>query len=1794
MFRFLTIDKQNYIKDYIRNKILPNLAHSEFNQIIEFLYYLIEYISIRFSIEEEEYNNFLYQLQQNNHRDLIGIFNLLFPYIDDRNGTYELHHKIYYISDISIAKDNSIKDESKNSYLISNMQFNLYSDKEVELSVEHIKMNFYLLLETIDRISNKLFINWLNIRPITIDNYKNTLLYKNSIKLIGGGTNEFRLFGNKIKLLKYLYVPYDKLETGGENDLINDYIYHDKFQINYDKLLRHNGISIGDIYNTLYYDLFLDIVNIKWLIYQDCFENRNYDEIYIKKLNEHIIINELYFNIRWDELEIEKQNKFILRWNNFCNIVLNFINSNNNRSGYYFLLLSIIVFMERNYNKMNYIIKKYNYQKISNEINFEVVDADDINENDDIFNISNIDLVDRIKIIPVEFIYDYILESINLFIPTWYGRNIIEKRDITDYTLKFNYETYFTENNQYIDRENFLNEEKSIEKKMGLEFIRQNINLPENLTVKYKFIYNFAKSYVLQYIENKAYVRPNWYNRSLNDRINFINMLNYTYLDIKKKTLDSKKNSYLNAMSFTKYYSRTYKNNIFNNKEFGNYLGNYMFQFIKDKLIDIVFECHIYKGLLSEFVIDRYLTDKDHLGSTYDIRKKNLFKNIKSRVFTNDNISRYNNKGYYFLTDSIYGELNEIHINNKKNYFELLYSELNWYSFYSMDWVSQINFFHRYINNRVLLITGATGQGKSTQIPKLLLYGLKMIDRNNNGKVICSQPRIKPTVDNSERISFEMGVPILETSINNNNEKIFTFNSNIQYKTENNFHIVENHKGLLLKTVTDAILANELFKSPIFKDIERSLNDNEGSNGIEFNVYRKENKYDIIIVDESHEHNLNMDVILTIARDTIKLNNSLKLVIVSATMLDDEPLYRRYYKEIDDNFMYPPNNLNINDDFDRTYTDRRIHISPPGETTQFTVSEIYLDKETETYQEAEDLGINKVIELCSSIDKPGDILFFSLGKEDIHRICKKINSELSYTSKYICLPLYREIPIKWQDAYKNVKKITVNRIDLFDEIFPGKNIPKKVSEETYTNFILIATNIAEASITIDSLKIVIDTGYFINVSYDYIFNNYIVDKNKISESSRLQRKGRVGRVSSGTVYYMYKKDSRKYIKNTYDICKSNIYNILYKLSPNKTDENPIIPTLDWLEQIDKKINDDDVINQIKEKYEGFFKTKIFKNLITTQYSYYGYINYSIINLLSKKTNSELTLTSIKTFLDNIQINISIDNIYNKISDRSIRKLSGYDIKECIYDIYGKFYIIHPDEDIIKRNILTGDIINNNSDNHYYISKKIYYLLEKCFYYNLFINNNIQNNNIIAINNNDLYRWNFIKFDYEKSIYGRILNNLITERISDNDIINRSFYTTFIYAYICDVHNIVIIMIILLNVFNYKLSAMNKNYNFFKTLYKEDDLYIFYSIAKEIYNKYSELRKYDNYDKMIIFNEIEKKLFLDEKKVIFNNLRNKKNYWKLNIDIKIYKKYIKLFNQNKINSKNNIYDYINESPIDDKLIDNFFNILKSLSLEVDYNISKRILQDYIKIKNSFDRMINFYEVENRTNDLLWFKYNMSIDKSYDEYTNVKRAFIYGFGMNQTVIYDNGSFYDINNYKLSYKISKDSLTDISEMMIYLNRLKDEIYILINSNIDELTRCNLYNYNPFQIVNISLDYSNNVFVKLLNKFNSIHLNKNKYLSFLKTEYNMHTSFENLFTYANNFTEFLIKLFNTETNFNLYNQVNKQSGGVNNIKFKINKLPNFLNKYNISIFEFNYILYTLNKNYKIYIDDNYIKIKI
>ena len=1886
MTYFLDSGKKEYIDNIIKKNILKNLNDNEFSIIMIFLYNIINYVTIRIGIDLTMYKDFWYQLTQNNNRDLYGLFNLLLPYIDDVEGSFKLHHEIRELKDISTKLINNMEqDLSVNNFLISNVQYNLYYDytneeleelkiqniisekkynslknnKLHELKVNEIAMNYLTLITTIYRVGSKLFVNWLNIIPLTLSNYKNSYLYKNSIKLVESNSKLPFTHGKKDINFSFFVYPDSvnenniknisvNIDNFGSDDnikqiyikLIDDTIVGNNIY-NIDDISKNKGIVIGDIINTLMFDLYYDVKKIKWLIFQGCFDNDNVDEIYIKKFNELIAVSGLYNNVQWNELTIDEQIEFNKKWSYYLQLVLNSKKKNINH--YFLLLKNIIIRFEENYKKFNAIKTKFNYKSLLDDIKKPEDEDNYFDNEEDITTLDETEVLDRIKVLPLEDIYTFLLESIQQFIPTWYGRNIIiyenqgfRKQGVSSIkglgNIVFNYDSYV--------------------KDTILEL--SNYDYPEKLELKYKYIYNYAKSFVKIFRNvkglinsSKSYDRDSWHTSSYTDKYIFISFLNYSYLEAKKSTMYEKYHYKMSTMSFEKYMRRTYGNlKIKIDDILGDWIGINVFNIIRKNIINITFECHILKGLLNEFVIDKRLTDNRLLGSSYNEITNNQFKYMKELIFTEDKLDDYKKNSYYFLTKNTYGNLDNI---QGKHYFDLLTIDYRWYSFYSMDWVSQINFFHRYINNRVMYITGATGQGKSTQIPKLFLYGLTMIDRKLNGKVICSQPRVNPTVENSARISYELGVPIFEESVKYK-QKIKTFNPYIQYKTKNDYHIVDSQNVPLLKIVTDKILLQELQKSPIFKEVQQPYDNDETGNANEFNKYMDDNMYDIIMVDESHEHNVNMDLILTVARDTIKLNNSLKLVIVSATMDDDEPIYRKYYKEINDNFMYPYNLHNSTNGIDRTFIDRRMHISPPGETTQHKIYEHYLDKEPIDYKEAEELGINKVKELINSsnVNKTkGDILLFSLSKEDVNKICKKLNSEIQKDSKYICLPYYSELPTRWNifsNLSNEVKKITTHRESLFDDIFPSSTTVKKVSPGTYTNVIIVATNIAEASITVSSLKYVVDTGYNIIVSENPATMDSKVERLKISEASRKQRKGRIGRVSSGTIYYMYKKDGRKHIKSKYKICTQNISLDLYDLMTNNDEEyNYIIPLINYTDTVYKPIN------ELKKyfEYEKLMKTEVFDKLIVKHYTLYGIVLPSIINLCIKHSpkttesneNYKLKYDNLKEYIeifDNIKIKFDRYLIYTSLSIMPIRYINGYNIKFNIYDTHGLFYIIHPAEDIIKRNILTNEIITIIRstgiivpDNRI-LSENIYYYIQRCFDFNLLINNNFdkENNNPLIYVYNKLGEFDNLYLSYEKTNIGRIMQQIISSNqfdIHEDLYINRYIFMTIIYSYVADIDDIVITMIALLKLSNYNLNSLLKDYsesfafklplkkvanNILGKKYGNNDLLIYYKLAKEFNRLILRYEEPFNVDSKINIFDKEKEQFLKEKKVLLVNLKNKNktDSWEFNIDLDIYEKFNILSNQNKLNSELNIYDFSKETAKKPNAttINNIILILQKLGINNDYIIAKNFVKFYYDLKNTIHKLKNSFNIKLRDNNLLWFKYHLPIRKSIDEFINVKKAFIYGFGIFQTIFYDNDKFISVE-YKKKYFILENSLTPTTKFMVYLlqNSLNNKINILIDTDADTIAECNILNYDPYYINANHITIESNK--KLYELILEIYAKKQYYLSHLKLsnykgekllQYNNNLKLSNykgkkLFQYNNNLIPYIIKRFSSNIKSNIYSkntdpvkldyikqeQINKYNqnrniqeiyGGynssVNKVIIKISDIPVIMNKFNIS----------------------------
>ena len=1973
---FINDTRKEYIKNFFRKKVLTKLEYREFNIVINLLGNLINYLSVRFCFDSLNYDIYWNQLLQNNHRDLIAIFNLLLPYIDDKEGTYNLHNQIERLSDISLklnphTSPQNLSDLSKNNYLITNIQYGL--NKTItngihSFGTSDLITNYSLLLQTIDKISNKLFVNWINIRPLKINDYRDSNLYKNSMILFMGNANfyvDYNISVPKIPKIKstneqlklYDYNSYFSYPSNIDSDQGFNYDDLNKSSDTLDDLLdvnsinlKNNGISIGDVFNTIYYDLFYDIYKIKWLIFQGTFTDTDNDQMYIEIFNNIIATPEMYLNIKWNEMNKDQQNKFANNWESFLSLISIQENIPKNidiksqeayeyTSHYVKMLEKIIVSMETNYDLIDSVVSNFGYKKISTiDDDNRMFIYDDDDDDDDYLKDkwTNIELVSNIKLIPHEDIYNYLLKVIREFIYTWYGRNIIIQFNPSDpndknnlkpgfminglNNFKFNYEPY-SNNYDSIDPNN-TSISMLVDEKTGkpynynnyLNIIPRELELgpitfhfPEKLTLKYKFFYNYAKAFIKVYVKKtdskinkettETYYRQNWFELDKTEREILIYFLNSSYNEaigpnknifIDGAVQSTPKNMYekMSVMSFLKYYKRTYaksKNKYYKLKDattgllvstklelFGEeggpdnikglykYIGAMFFRYIRDKLIDITFESHIYKGLLTEFVPAPDLTDNAILGTSYEEKTRNQFANLKKSVLTPENIINYSNNAYYFLTGKTYGLLDEIYRGEKKTYFNLLTSEYRWFSFYSMDWIAQINFYHRYINNRVIYVTGATGQGKSTQVPKLFLYGLKMIDRKQDGKVICSQPRIAPTRDNTEQISWELGVPITEIS-SNTKQKIKTYNGYIQYDTQDDSHTVVNHNGLRLKLVTDRKLFEELRKYPIYKQTQMSHNENKTCDDIEFNIYKAENRDDIIIVDESHEHNLNMDLILTIARDTVRVNNSLKLVIVSATMSDDEYVYRRYYKEIDDNFSYPYNFLNAERDLTRLFVDRRIHISPPGETTQHKVVDRYLQLEPQTYYDAEKLAYNKAIEIATNPNSKGDILFFSLGTKEIISLVKHINEALPSNSEFICLPFYSELPPKWSSMFNNlskkVREITVNRLDLYNEIFPDPQITvRRVSSNTYKRVIIIATNIAEASITVNSLKYVIDTGYFISVSDDYIYNEPIIKPKKISESSRIQRRGRVGRVSGGTVFYMYIKNSRLEFKSEPKICIENIFTDLYTLSASqKSDptnkyapnENYILSNIDWSQYIYNSIHDTNIKLKIMLNAPELKESKIVNNLLFKQYTYRNIFLLSIFNLISKKLH-KTPLERIQTFILNPKTTyftfFNANQIYNCLSDRNVRQITGYDLKEFIYDIDGSFYIVHPNELDIKRNLLTGKImeifIPNNpvpivSDN--IISYKIYKYLSKCFSFSLFIDKNIKPiKSDIFLDNNTIEFKNEV-INYEKTTIGRIVANIVANikwHDKDNNI---NWFVTYviIYAYICNVDNIVLIMIALITWSNYTLTNLNSNITFLKDKYGYEDLEIYYNMALKLNDHLNNLTKSSiNKNKMDF--EKEKQEYLNEKNKIKENLLNKQNYWTFDIPINIYERFNSLDNKNKLKLDVNFSDYQKEknksTQYDEQDINNLLGKFIGLGITADRNSIIRFIKYYKDVLNQMNKLKNIDNIETSFNDLQWFKENVPINASIDTWTNVKKAFIYGFGIFNIAIYNTKEnlLHDINTNKI-LELSNNSITKKNNFMVYLIKERNSISIVINTDLDTLVDCSLINFNPFKIYNFNIlntEQTNNLDnseLQLFEKYTEIINKKQKFISNIMANHSIKNMSDKkkykLLADPNNLVPYVIKLWTHELipqifgKLRIKDSTNKQYGGntsnisnISNIsnysvtqviqgttkhKINIDKLPKILKKYNMSLDKYMQKINNLIDNgYNIQINGKYI----
>jgi ATP-dependent helicase HrpA len=226
------------------------------------------------------------------------------------------------------------------------------------------------------------------------------------------------------------------------------------------------------------------------------------------------------------------------------------------------------------------------------------------------------------------------------------------------------------------------------------------------------------------------------------------------------------------------------------------------------------------------------------------------------------------------------------------------------------------------------------------------------------------------------------------------------------------------------------------------------------------------NKYDTIIIDEAHERSLNIDFLLGYFKQILPKRPDLKLIITSAT-IDLE----RFSKHFDD--------APVIEISGRTF---------PVETRYRPLDDI---SEDGNLAEGVEVAVRELIE--SDGDKQGDILVFMSGEAEIREVSRHFrDAKIPHLD---VLPLYARLSNTEQN-----------------KIFSAKKSGRRL---------VMATNVAETSLTVPGIRYVIDPGYARISRYSYRTKVQRLPIEPISQASANQRKGRCGRVAEGICIRLY-------------------------------------------------------------------------------------------------------------------------------------------------------------------------------------------------------------------------------------------------------------------------------------------------------------------------------------------------------------------------------------------------------------------------------------------------------------------------------------------------------------------------------------------------------------------------------------------------------------------------------------------------------------------------------------------------
>ncbi|KAF0684383.1 Aste57867_23618 [Aphanomyces stellatus] len=342
-------------------------------------------------------------------------------------------------------------------------------------------------------------------------------------------------------------------------------------------------------------------------------------------------------------------------------------------------------------------------------------------------------------------------------------------------------------------------------------------------------------------------------------------------------------------------------------------------------------------------------------------------------------------------------------------------------------------FLERLRSERVLIVTAATGSGKTTQLPQYATDDPAF----SSGRIVCTQPRALAAISIARRIGDEYDGPGVSSN-------------NVGYTVGGG----KAKLGDRIQLMTDAALVKLAQKEATLKSIS------------------------VLIIDEAHERSLNTDLVLAIAKLVLaKRQNDFYVVVASAT-IDERPFLRFFFG-------------------DAQYIGREA-LKVPGKVFPISIEEQPIEyKKNRDY-----LPMLIKIVFQTLRDHPyGHCLVFLPGQNEIDQAIKLFERDRD-TATWVTKALYGGLPHDKQA-----------------EVLAFNNDGGRL------RMICFCTNVAETSLTVQGIGLVVDSGIAKEARYDVKRRMTVLEEVLISKSSADQRKGRSGRTGPGHCVRLFSYDA---------------------------------------------------------------------------------------------------------------------------------------------------------------------------------------------------------------------------------------------------------------------------------------------------------------------------------------------------------------------------------------------------------------------------------------------------------------------------------------------------------------------------------------------------------------------------------------------------------------------------------------------------------------------------------------------